>query len=193
MSTLIDVIRRWEMLGEKLTVAEIRGNAVLHGRLEEDFLLTKTTTHWLYTGDNIVHVLAAMHIVHAFPAVSAAIGRFVNACGNRRLATPLHYAADAVVDSEQYVEANQKLTIETLLSLGAHIDCVDKNGKTPLMRAIRCRSWIAVDTLLAHGAACSPGAPLMKLARIATGRGSSGMPLAKYNQTKIIELLQSRI
>lgn len=148
--------------------------------------------HWIYTGDTILHVLAA---AHRFTRIKFAdrYKSIVNDNRNRRKATPLHYAADAIVDSDYYNSVYQRNTIKNLVRLGAAVNALDANGATPLMRAVRCRSYVAVVALVEMGAAIngSDKIVLLKLARVAAGRGFSGMVKAKVNQQKIISYLSA--
>lgn len=80
--------------------------------------------------------------------------------------------------------------IVCLLDAGAEIDLPDKNGATPLHRAVRTRCAEAVQCLLKAG--CNPklrnvsGSTPFHLAVQNTGRGGSGTAQAKAAQRQII-------
>src|SRR5205823_10013166 len=107
---------------------------------------------------------------------------------NRRGAEPLHYAADA----NRWDPTAQAEMIEYLLSVGADPNALDRSGVAPLHRAVRTRSSPAVRALLDGGA--NPRAPNkagstpLHLAVQTTGRGGSGSPQARQQQTGIIRL-----
>src|SRR5947209_5417167 len=90
--------------------------------------------HYLYAGDTALHMAAAA-FRRPLAELLVAHGADCHA-RNRRGAQPLHYAADA----NRSEPAAQAETIAYLLSVGAEPDAVDKNGVTPLHRAVRTRS-----------------------------------------------------
>ena len=108
---------------------------------------------------------------------------------NRRGAAPLHYAADA----NRWHPKAQAETITYLLSAGADVNAQDANGATPLHRAVRTRSAMAVRALLAGGADVflknKNGSVPFDLATRTTGRGGSGSALARQQQAEIIAAL----
>jgi ankyrin repeat protein len=81
-------------------------------------------------------------------------------------------------------------TIECLLDAGADIHAQDKNGATPLHRAVRTRSAAAVKFLLGRGSDAKmrnkPGSTPFHLAVQNTGRGGTGAEAAKTAQRQII-------
>jgi len=148
--------------------------------------------HWFYAGDTALHLAAAGHR----PAITRALlraGADPNAAHNRRRSRPLHYTADGSPGSPTYNPRHQAETIRHLLKAGADRNAPDKNGATPLHRAVRTRSAAAVEVLLSaganHQARNLPGATPFHLAVQNTGRGGSGHPAAIANQRRIIQLL----
>src|SRR5262245_47627014 len=143
--------------------------------------------HYLYAGDTGLHMAAA-----AFRRTAAELlvahGADCRA-RNRRGAEPLHYASDA----NHWDPTAQAETIAYLLSVGADPNALDNAGVAPLHRAVRTRSLPAVRELLEGGA--NPRAPNgsgstpLHLAVQTTGRGGSGSPDARQQQTGIIRLL----
>ena len=96
---------------------------------------------------------------------------------NRRGSQPLHYASDGHLDSPSWDARAQVAMIRLLLKAGAKIDAQDKNGATPLHRAVRTRCAAAVKCLLDAGSDPTirnkPGSTPFHLAVQNTGRGSS--------------------
>jgi ankyrin repeat protein len=146
--------------------------------------------HYLYAGDTALHMAAA-----AFqrPIAELLVAHGANCrAKNRRGAQPLHYAADA----NHWDPTAQAQTIAYLLSAGADPNALDNSGVAPLHRAVRTRSSPAVRALLDGGA--NPKAPNnagstpLHLAVQTTGRGGSGSPEARQQQTEIIRLLLQR-
>lgn len=143
--------------------------------------------HYLYEGDTALHMAAA-----AFrrPIAELLLARGAN-CGakNRRGAEPLHYAAD----TNHRDPHAQAAIIEYLIAAGADPNAVDRDGVTPLHRAVRTRSLAAVRALLDGGANPAlpnrSGSTPLRLAELTTGRGGSGSPHAREQQSAIIELL----
>jgi ankyrin repeat protein len=82
------------------------------------------------------------------------------------------------------------------LKAGAEIDAQDKNGATPLHRAVRTRCAAAVECLLEAGADATfknkPGSTAFHLAVQNTGRGGSGADIARSAQREIIRLFLVR-
>lgn len=162
-------------------------------RFDQDILYQNHVFHHLYVGDGVLHLVSAAHRAELITVVIG-LGVPVDECRNRRAATALHYAADGVVDHERYDPEAQARAVTELLRLGANPDAVDKSGATPLMRAIRCRAFAAVETLIAHGAdwriANRKGTSTLAMATMMTGRGGSGTRIAKDNQARIVVLLR---
>ena len=142
--------------------------------------------HWIYAGDTSLHASAAGYRVEIAKLLLAA-GADVNAAGKHRQATPLHYAADGGPERNA---RRQVAMIRLLLAAGADIQAQDKNGATPLHRAVRTRCAEAVKCLLDAGADPTtrnkPGSTAFHLAVQNTGRGGSGADAAKEAQRRII-------
>lgn len=149
--------------------------------------------HHVYAGDTALHVAAAAYrplilrrLIEAGAKVAAA---------NRRGAQALHYAADGDPSSARWNPTAQAETISALIAAGADPNARDKNGVTPLHRAVRTRSAAAVAALLEGGADMTAkngsGSTPLALALTTTGRGGSGSPEAKAQQAQIVTLLQA--
>lgn len=125
-------------------------------------------------------------LVNAGAAVAAA---------NRRGAEPLHYAVDGSPGSARWNPVAQKATVLCLVELGADPNAVDKNGTTPLHRAVRNRCAGAVKGRLEVGAdrqaTNGSGSTPMQLARQTTGRGGTRSADARPQQQEILRLLQA--
>jgi ankyrin repeat protein len=148
-------------------------------------------SHWIYAHDTVLHLAAAGYRVEIVRRLLAS-GADPNAAANHRHARPLHYAADghAGWDANRQVK-----TIEILLQSGAEINAQDKNGATPLHRAVRTRCAEAVRCFLRSRAdpllKNKPGSTPFHLAVQNTGRGGSGSPEAIGAQREIIEAFLS--
>jgi ankyrin repeat protein len=114
---------------------------------------------------------------------------------NRRGAAAIHYAVDGIPGSPYWNPRAQAATVARLIEAGADANALDNNGTTPLHRAVRNRCAAAVRALLDGGADArsrnKSGSTPMQLAVQNTGRGGSGSPEAKAQQTEIIRLLES--
>ncbi|MEK6261726.1 MAG: ankyrin repeat domain-containing protein [Planctomycetota bacterium] len=146
--------------------------------------------HWLYVGDTALHLAAAGYRVEIARLLIAA-GADPNAASNHRRGAPLHYAADGYITGPAWDAKRQVQMIVCLMDAGANIDAQDKNGATPLHRAVRTRCAEAVQCLLNAG--CDPrlrnasGSSPFHLAVQNTGRGGSGAAEAKAAQRQIIQ------
>src|SRR5689334_17855844 len=146
--------------------------------------------HWIYVNDTALHLAAAGYRVEIARLLVAA-GADPNASSNHRRSSPLHYAADGYITGPAWDPEKQVQTIRYLLQQGAPINIGDKNGATPLHRAVRTRCASAVRFLLRAGADPAlknkPGSTAFHLAVQNTGRGGSGADTAIAAQKKIIE------
>lgn len=146
-------------------------------------------SHWIYAGDTALHLAAAGHRVEIVQRLIAA-GADPNAAQNHRCSGPLHYAADGCITGPDSDAERQASTIEVLLAAGATINAPDKNGATPLHRAVRHRCAAAVKCLLQAGADPTlknkPGSTPFHLAVQNTGCSGSGEELARAAQRQII-------
>jgi len=146
--------------------------------------------HWFYVGDTALHLAAAGYRVEIVRLLLAA-GADPHAVANRRQSGPLHYASDGSIDSPAWNAKRQRKTLEVLLDARADINAPDKNGATPLHRAVRTRCAAAVKYLLERGADAprknKSGSTPFHLAVQNTGRGGSGTETAKAAQREIIE------
>src|SRR5437879_3995682 len=106
--------------------------------------------HWIYVGDTALHLAAAGYRVEIVRLLLAA-GADPNAAENHRQSSPLHYAADGFIGGPAWDAKRQVETIRQLLRKGANIHLQDKNGATPLHRAVRTRCAAAVRCLLRAG------------------------------------------
>jgi len=146
--------------------------------------------HWLYAGDTALHLAAAGYRDNIVRTLLKA-GADPNAATNHRRSAPLHYAADGYIIGPAWDAKAQVKTIRTLLKAGADIHASDKNGATPLHRAVRTRCAAAVSCLLEAGADPTrknlSGSTAFHLAVQTTGRGGSGAKPALVAQRQIIE------
>lgn len=150
--------------------------------------------HWIYQGDTALHLAAAGHRVELVRLLIEA-GAGPNAASNHRRGSPLHYASDGVLTHPGWNAAKQVQTIQCLLERGAALHAQDKNGATPLHRAVRTRCAAAVECLLRAGAnplaLNQSGSTPFHLAVQNTGRGGSGTDVAVEAQRVIIRLFRS--
>jgi hypothetical protein len=151
--------------------------------------LDRTLPHWIYAGDTALHLAAAGYRVEIARMLLDA-GANVGAAANHRRSQPLHYAADGHLQNPNWNAQRQVATIRLLLKAGADIHAQDKNGATPLHRAVRTRCADAVKCLLEASADPTvrnkPGSTPFHLAVQNTGRGGSGADQAQAAQREII-------
>ncbi|MFO1502039.1 MAG: ankyrin repeat domain-containing protein [Verrucomicrobiota bacterium] len=146
--------------------------------------------HWIYVGDTPLHLAAAGYRTRIVQILLHAQAD-PNAAANKRKGTPLHYAADGFITGPAWDEAGQLSTLRCLLERGAGIQTPDRNGATPLHRAVRTRCAAAVRYLLQAGAdprlRNKSGSTPFHLAVQNTGRGGSGTAVAVQAQREIIQ------
>jgi len=151
--------------------------------------------HWIYAKDTALHAAAAGYRLEIAKLLLNA-GADPNSGLNHRRSRPLHYAADGYIISDLWDEKKQVAMIRLLLKAGAEINAQDKNGATPLHRAVRTRCAAAVKCLLDACADTTirnkPGSTAFHLAVQNTGRGGSGAEKAKMAQREIIQAFLNR-
>ncbi len=157
--------------------------------------LESRIAHWIYAGDTALHVAAAGYRVEIAKMLLAA-GAEVGAAKNHRRSQPLHYTADGYLENPAWNAGQQVAMIRLLLAAGADIHAQDKNGATPLHRAVRTRCAGAVKCLLDAGSDPAmknkPGSTSFHLAVQNTGRGGSGAEPARAAQREIIRTFLQR-
>ena len=157
--------------------------------------LESKIAHWIYAGDTALHVAAAGYQVEIAKMLLAA-GADVGAAMNHRRSQPLHYAADGYLENPAWNAKRQVAMIRVLVETGADIHAQDKNGATPLHRAVRTRCAAAAEFLLNAGSDATlknkPGSTPFHLAVQNTGRGGSGAEKAKAAQREIIRAFLER-
>ncbi len=161
----------------------------------EPKLYRSSIFHWLYVGDTALHLAAAGYRIEVIDLLLAA-GADPNATANHRRSGPLHYAADGFITGPVWDAKRQVSTIRRLLGAGADINAPDKNGATPLHRAVRTRCADAVAFLLDSGSdptrPNNSGSTPFHLAVQDTGRGGSGAKEARDAQRRIIQEFLAR-
>jgi hypothetical protein len=170
-------------------------DAALTRATATDAKLESRIAHWIYAGDTALHVAAAGYRVEIARTLLAA-GADPGSAKNHRNSQPLHYAADGYLESNSWDAKRQVRMIELLLQAGSDIHARDKNGATPLHRAVRTRCAAAVVCLLNAGSDATlknkPGSTPFHLAVQNTGRGGSGAEKAKAAQREIIQAFLER-
>ena len=163
--------------------------------METDARHESGIAHWIYVGDTALHFAAAGYRVEIAKMVLVA-GADPNSAKNHRRSQPLHYASDGYLENPFWNTKRQVAMIRLLLKAGADIHAQDKNGATPLHRAVRTRCAAAVECLLEAGSDATiqnqPGSTPFHLAVQNTGRGGTGAEKAKAAQREIIQSFLER-
>jgi ankyrin repeat protein len=158
--------------------------------IDEARLYESKIFHWIYAGDTALHLAAAGYRVELVRLLLAA-GAGPNSTANHRQSGPLHYAADGFINGPDWNAKRQVETIQCLLEAGAEINAQDKNGATPLHRAVRTRCAAAAKCLLERGSDATlknkSGSTPFHLAAQNTGRGGTGAEAARAAQREIIQ------
>jgi hypothetical protein len=187
MNELLSAIGDDDITTTKRLLREDRGLATR--QIQKPKLYRSKIIHWIYAGDTALHLAAAGYRVEIVEVLVKA-GADVDAAKNMRKSGPLHYAADGFITGPVWDAKRQVGTIRCLLEHGANIHLQDKNGATPLHRAVRTRCAAAVKFLLAAGADPTmknkPGSTPFHLAVQNTGRGGSGDSAAIEAQGEVI-------
>jgi len=186
--SLIELILKNDFEGIESLLAKKTGLA--SGRLSKP-IFVESVVHWFYAGDTALHFAAAAYRTEIIDLLLKA-GADPRSAENHRGGQPLHYAADGHRASEAWNPARQVRSIKILHRAGAILEAQDKNGATPLHRAVRCRCAEAVQVLLQLGsdpaARNESGSTAFHLAVQNTGRGGSGEAAAKLAQGEIIRM-----
>lgn len=158
--------------------------------IQKPKLYNSKILHWIYAGDTALHLASAGYRLEIVRLLLTA-GADPNAATNHRRSTPLHYAADGCISGPGWNPERQVETIRCLLENGADIHATDKNGATPLHRAVRTRGAAAVRFLLGAGSDPAmknkPGSTPFHLAVQNTGHGGTGAAAAVNAQREIIQ------
>jgi|GEM_PF-1088549 len=158
--------------------------------IDEARLYQSKIYHWIYYGDTALHLAAAGYRVELVQLLLRC-GADPNARSNHRQSGPLHYAVDGCITGPYWNAKRQVHTIECLIEAGAEMNARDKNGATPLHRAVRTRCALAVKCLLERGCDATlknkRGSTPFHLAVQDTGRGGSASEKARIAQREIIK------
>ena len=167
----------------------LASNPSLAFEIYPEDILYEQIPHWMYKGDTLLHLAAALHH-YDIVSILLASGLDPTAAGKRG-GNSLHYAADGHPPAKSWNGHDQVETIKILLAAGAPIDGQDKNGATPLHRATRTRCADATETFISMG--CDPelknnsGSTAFHLAVQTTGRGQSGSDASRFAQEEIVK------
>jgi len=186
--------------GETATVSrmlraspEVARGAIAIGASREDArrCFVPEAARYVYSGDTALHFAAAAYQTQICKRLLA-LDADVRA-KNRRGAEPLHAASAGAPGGRPWNPKRQAATIELLIDGGADPNCLAAGGVAPLHVAVRHRCAAAVHALLERGAnprvGNDAGSTPLHLAVQTTGKGGSGSPDAKAQQTEILRLL----
>src|SRR6266704_2110667 len=193
----MDTLLRATVNDDRAAVKELlqADRAVATRGIDKAKLYKSPIAHWIYVGDTALHLAAAGYRVEIAKLLLAA-GADPNAAKNHRRSRPLHYAADGYLENPAWDAKRQVAMIRLLLDAGADIHAQDKNGATPLHRAVRTRCAAAMKCLLDAGSDATlrnkPGSTPFHLAVQNTGRGGSGAEKARVAQREIIRAFLER-
>src|SRR6266478_6054520 len=188
----MDTLLRAILIGDRVRVKNLlqADRALTTRGIDKARLYKSPIAHWIYVGDTALHLAAAGYRVEIARLLLAA-GADPNSAKNHRRSSPLHYAADGFIGGPAWDAKRQVATIRHLLSKGADIHLQDKNGATPLHRAVRTRCAAAVRCLLRAGSDPTlenkSGSTPFHLAVQNTGRGGTGAAAAVRAQRTIIK------
>ena len=191
MKASFDILLTAIVGDDRATVKALLGkdSALATRTVTEPKLYAASIFHWLYVGDTALHLAAAGYRVEIIDLLLAA-GADPKAAQNHRRSGPLHYAADGFITGPEWDAIRQVSTLRRLLRAGADLCALDKNGATPLHRAVRTRCAEAVEFLLDSGSDPTrpnkSGSTPFHLAVQDTGRGGSGAKEAREAQRRII-------
>jgi ankyrin repeat protein len=185
-----DVLKASQILAESPALA-CRAAEIGATRQDPSTYYFAEIAHYAYAGDTPLHIAGAAYatdIAHDLISLGANVR-----ARNRRGAEPLHYATDGIPGSVSWDPEAQAAMVQFLIKVGADPNVKDDTGVAPLHRAVRTRSTSAVRALLLNGAdarlANKSGSTPLHLAVQDTGRGGTGAPVARQEQTEIIRLL----
>ena len=178
------------LIAARPALVQARASAGANRQTAQAYFLDDIETY-VFQGDTPLHIAAAAYndacakkLLHRGAAIATC---------NRRGQQPLHYAVVGMPGSPRWDPGAQSSVIGTLLDAGADPNCVDRDGVTPLHRAVRTRCSAAVKALLEAGADAerpnNRGSTPMTLARQNSGRGGTGTPQAKAEQRFILAAL----
>lgn len=158
-------------------------------------LYTGGNLHCLHRADTPLHLAAAGHR-SAIVEMLLAAGADPNPAANHRCASPLHYGADGYLEAANWNPSRQVKDHPCAAAVRRSPQAPDRNGATPLHRAMCTHCADAVECLLDAGADATArnrsGSTVFHLAAQPTGRGGCVSSRAFAAQRRIIEELLRR-
>ncbi len=158
--------------------------------IDEARLYESKIFHWIYSGDTALHHKHAGYRVEIVRLLLAA-GVNPNSTANHRRSGPLHYAADGYITGPVWDATRQVKTIQCLLDAGADINAQDKNGATPLHRAVRTLAPASGEVPVESGSDATrknkSGSTPFILAAQNTGRGRIRRGRGKSARREIVQ------